>query len=330
MCQVCYINHQGECPCKICEGIGHSVAECPLVKQQRWRSRSTSRGKRDQISPERAWREFQNENRHNLKWCGDCGITHHVEAGCLGPVVDKSLWCAACGMTTTTHLRGCTGIRGCSQLCYLCRMPGHLAKACKKCFICGDRGHGKDCPEKIKEPRCRKCGNDQHISRYCQVPTRMGKLYEELVKKDPLGSIDESIYSPEFTKDELDEQIKKLQEEKQKCYAQQNPLIRGVNVDKREHWKETPRHSAEERPQFKPRNLESRVTLGVPRNQWTPYRDGQESPDLVEQSSPKSRTGVSTSERADTQSEVQNSGYSGRSQPGHHTRKSGSGGDPGD
>ena len=208
-------------------------------------------------------------------------------------------------------------------------MPGHLAKDCKKCFICSDRGHGKDCPEKIKEPRCRKCGNDQHISKYCRVPTRMGKLYEELVKKDPLGSIDESIYSPEFTKDELDEQIKKLQEEKQRHYTQQNPLIRGVNVDKREHWKEMPRHSAEERPQFEPWTVENRVTLGVPCNQWTPYRDEQESPDLVEQSSPKSRTGVSTSGRADTRSEVQNSDYSGRSQPGHHAQKSGSGGDPG-
>ena len=139
-------------------------------------------------------------------------------------------------------------------------MPGHLAKDGKKCSICGDRGHGKDCPKKIKEPRCRKCGNDQHISRYCRVPTRMGKLYEELVKKDPLGSIDESIYSPEFTKDELDEQIKKLQEGKQRRYAQQNPLIRGVNANKKEYWKEMPRHSAKERPQFEPWTLENRVT----------------------------------------------------------------------
>ena len=69
----------------------------------------------------------------------------------------------------------------------------------------------------------------------------MGKLYKELVKKDPLGSIDESIYSPEFTKDELDEQIKKLQEKKQKHYAQQNLLTRGVNANKRKHWRETPR-----------------------------------------------------------------------------------------
>ena len=300
MCQVCHINHQRECPCKICEGIGHSVAECPLIKQQKWRSRSTSRGKRDQISPEWAWREFQSENRHNFKWCGYCRIAHHVEAGCLGPVIDKSLWCAACRMTTMTHLRGCPGIRGCSQLCYLCRMPGHLAKDCKKYSICGDRGHGKDCPKKIKEPRCRKCGNDQHISRYCRVPTRMGKLYEELVKKDPLGSIDQSIYSPEFTQDKLDEQIKKLQEEKQRHYAQQNPLIRGVNANKREYWKEIPRCNAEERPQFEPRTLENRVTLGVPHNQWTPYRDEQESPELVEQSSPKSGTGMSTLGRAAT------------------------------
>ena len=220
MCQVCNTNHQGECPCKICEGIGHSVTECPLVKQQRWRSRPKSRGKRDQVSPERVWRELQDENKHNLKWCGNCGITHHVKARCLGPVVDKSLWCAAYGIITTTHLRGCPGIKGCSQLCYLCHMPGHSAKDCKKCSTCGDRGHGKDCPEKIKEPRYRKCSSDQHLSRYCWVPTRMGKLYEELVKRDPLGSIDESIYSPEFTKDELDEQIRKLQDEKQRHSAQ--------------------------------------------------------------------------------------------------------------
>ena len=116
-----------------------------------------------------------------------CGITHHVKARCLGPVVDKSLWCAACGMITTTHSRGCPGIKGCSQLCYLCHMPGHSAKDCKKCSTCGDRGHRKDCPEKIKEPRYGKCSSDQHLSRYYWVPTRMGKLYEELVKRDPLG-----------------------------------------------------------------------------------------------------------------------------------------------
>ena len=91
-----------------------------------------------------------------------------------------------------------------------------------------------------------------------------------------------------------------------------------------------PRHSAKERPQFEPQTLENRVTLGVPHNQWTPYRDEQESPELVEQSSPKSGMGVSTLERADTRSGVQNSGYSGRSQLSHHARKSGSGGDPGD
>ena len=130
MCQVCHINHQGECPRKICEGIGHSVTECPLVKQQKWRSRPTTRGKRDQESPERVWREFRNKNRHNLKWCGSCGVTHHVKARCSGPVVDKSLWCAACGMTTTTHLRGCPGIRGCSQL----MLPMSYARSFSKRF----------------------------------------------------------------------------------------------------------------------------------------------------------------------------------------------------
>ena len=209
-------------------------------------------------------------------------------------------------------------------------MPAHLTKDCKKCPTCGDRGHGKDCLEKVKEPRCRKCGSDQHLSRYCQVPTRMGKVYEELVKKDPLGSIDESIYSPEFTKDKLDEQIKKLQEEKQKCYAQQNPLTRGVNANKREHWKETPRQNAKGRPHFKPLTLEDRVTLGIPRNQWTSYRDGQESSDPVEQSSSKSMMNISMSGRPDAQSEVKSSGYSGRNQPDYHSRKSGSGRDPGD
>ena len=71
------------------------------------------------------------------------------------------------------------------------------------------------------------------------------------------------------------------------------------------------------------------VTLGVPHNQWTPYRDEQESPELVEQSTTKSGTGVSTLGRADTRSGVQNLGYSGGSQPSHHSRKSGSGRNPG-
>ena len=129
-------------------------------------------------------------------------------------------------------------------------MPGHLAKYCKKSPFCGDRGHEKNCPAKAKEPRCRKCGSDQHLSRHCQVPTRLGKRYEELVKKDPWGSIDKSIYSPEYTKDELDEQIRKLQEEKEKCYHQQNWLSRGVNTNEQEYWRETPKRSMEERPHF--------------------------------------------------------------------------------
>ena len=252
MCQVCNINHQGECPCKLCEGNGHSVTECPLVKQQRWRSRSTQRGKRDQTTPERVWKEFQEENKHNFKWYGSCGVTHHTEAKCLGPAIDKSLWCTACGMTTTTHLRGCPGIKGCSQLCYLCRMPSHFVKDSKKCPFCGDRGHEKNCTEKAREPRCRKCGTDQHLSRYCLVPTRLGKLYEELVKRDPLGSIDKSIYSPEYTKDEFDKQIRKLQEEKQKFYHQQNQLSRGVNANEQEYWRETFKRSMEERPCYQP------------------------------------------------------------------------------
>ena len=194
--KTCGIHHQGECPCK-----------CPVLKQQQWRSSSASRRKRDQVSPSRSEKEARGTKNLRIKLCGYCGVSHHLEVKCLGPGVDKSLWCGICGMTTISHLKGCTGSKGISHLCYHCRKPGHIANDCKKCNYCGDMGHEEPCPEKRDEPQCKKCSSQSHMTRFCQAHTRMRRAYDEMIKNDPIGSIDESLYSPGYTRAEIDDHI---------------------------------------------------------------------------------------------------------------------------
>ena len=73
------------------------------------------------MSPDRVGGTQPTLKQEDLKWCGVCGVSHHAKAKCLGPVVDKSIWCPECGMTTNTHLKGCTEPRGLSRICFGCR-----------------------------------------------------------------------------------------------------------------------------------------------------------------------------------------------------------------
>ena len=148
--------------------------------------------------------------QEDLKWCGVCGVSHHAKAKCLGPVVDKSIWCPECGMTTNSHLKGCTEPKGLSRICFGCRRRGHEAKECDQCPYCGDWGHEGECPEKSQESQCKRCGSDQHLTKFCRVHQRFRDGYEELVKNNPISNIDQSIYSPEFTKEEMDDRIKEM------------------------------------------------------------------------------------------------------------------------
>ena len=120
-CPTCLSHHQGVCPCRVCDGLGHIDMDCPIVKRHKWQDPNPSQGKRNQVSPDRMRGTRPVFRQEDLKWCGACGVSHHVRAKCLGPVVDKSIWCPECGMTTNTHLKGCTEPKGSSRICFGCR-----------------------------------------------------------------------------------------------------------------------------------------------------------------------------------------------------------------
>ena len=130
---------------------------------------STPRRKRDQVSPTRSRKRGRGNEKFQSKMVWLLWVSHHLEAKCLGPRVDKSLWCETCGMTTNSHLRGCTGSRGVSQLCYHCRKPGHLADDCKKCNHCGKMGHEEPCPEEKNQPQCKRCGSQATLTKFCRA-----------------------------------------------------------------------------------------------------------------------------------------------------------------
>ena len=148
-CPTCLSHHQGVCPCRVCDGLGHIDMDCPIVKRYNWQNPNPSRGKRNQVSPDRMRGTQPVFRQEDLKWCGACGVSHHVRAKCLGPVVDKSIWCPECGMTTNSHLKGCTEPKGSSRICFGCRRRGHEAKECEQCPYCGELGHEGECPETV-------------------------------------------------------------------------------------------------------------------------------------------------------------------------------------
>ena len=327
-CRTCGIHHQGECPCEACKGMGHSVTECPILKQQQWKNTPTPRRKRDQVSPTRPERETGGMRNPKMKWCGYCGVSHHLEAKCLGSGVDKSLWCGTCGMTTNSHLRGCTGSRGISHLCYHCRKPGHLASDCKKCNYCGKMGHEEPCPEERIQPQCKKCGSQSHPTKFCKPHTRIRRAYDEMRRNDPMGSIDESLYSPGYTRAELDDHIRLLQEEKQGRRTLADTLRGGVSENVENSQTGTPRRKISQRPVYEPRNLENQINPDLHKSQWTPFRDNSST--VATSSRTRGRPG--TDESGDRYTS-RSSGYSGSNSPerrDEHSQNQGHGNPPED
>ena len=260
-CPTCLSHHQGVCPCRVCNGLGHIDMDCPIVKRHHWQNPNMSRGRRNQVSPDRVKDTHPTLKQEDLKWCGVCGVSHHTKAKCLGPVVDKSIWCPECGMTMNTHLKGCTEPRGLTRICFGCRRRGHEAKKCDQCSYYENREHEMVYPEKSQES-CKRCGSDQHPTKSCRVHQKFRDGYEELVRNDPISNIDQSIYLPEFTREEMDDRIKEMQKEKWKQhflkYAKQ---------------RETPKRKPHQRPILEPRKIGHKIDTRMPRKDWTIYKE---------------------------------------------------------
>ena len=106
-------------------------------------------------------------------------------------------------------------------------------------------------PEKSQEPHCRKCGNDQHLTKFCRVHQKFRDGYEELVKNNPISNIDQSIYSPEFTKEEMDNRIKEMQREKWRQH-----FLKNVRQG------ETPKRRTHQRPILEPKRIDQKIDTG--------------------------------------------------------------------
>ena len=66
-----------------------------------------------------------------------------------------------------------------------------------------------------------------------------------MVKDNPIGEIDQSIYSPEYTKEEMDDKIKEMQKEKWRQH-----FLKNVKQE------ETPRREIHQCPGLKPKKIE--------------------------------------------------------------------------
>ena len=63
-CKVCYLCHQGTCPCARCEELAHIAADCAVAVMEDWSKIQTNkRSRQDQVSPEK--RKSQDHCRKN-------------------------------------------------------------------------------------------------------------------------------------------------------------------------------------------------------------------------------------------------------------------------
>ena len=253
ICMFCDTRHQGQCPCHYCHAMGHVMVNCEeykmnLLKKSRLESEDRRRG-RVQITPNREVR------RSDLALCGKCSSKRSVKEPCYTKDVDRAMRCLTCGGTTKEHHKGCKEVRGLRELCHTCRKPGHSSRNCPKCNYCGEYGHETENCIKKRE-QCQKCGSDGHQTEFCRRHNRFTDMYTEIRKQDPIPSIDDSIYSPEYDTEEIKQQFEKLREDRAR--------LRSL----------TPLRREQERPEYKPRVLEEKkINLNMPRDKWTPYRD---------------------------------------------------------
>ena len=222
-CETCHLCHQGTCPCARCGGLAHIAVDCVVSTMENWFKIPTAKWpRRDQISPEK---KFTHTTVEKLMWCGKCGVSHPQNEPCKYPNVSKSLWCSTCGGRQNDHLMSCPVQRGTSTLpiCKRCGEEGHTQENCTayqtSCYKCGEMGHlAYECtrmgrfglrhqiyepPLQEVKPYCYHCREEGHSTEMCaQVKKgtergsekdRYREAYKELLQKDPIASMDETI-----------------------------------------------------------------------------------------------------------------------------------------
>ena len=106
-CEICYLCHQGTCPCARCGELAHIAADCVVSAMEDWSKIPTiKRSRRDQFSPEKRKSQTTVEK---MMWSGKCGASHPQNEPCRYPDVSKSLWCPTCGGQQNDHLKRLSG-----------------------------------------------------------------------------------------------------------------------------------------------------------------------------------------------------------------------------
>ena len=282
-CDVCYLCHQGTCPCARCGELAHIAADCVVAGMEDWsKIPTTKQSRQDQVSPEKRKSQTTVEK---MMWCGKCGVSHPQNESCKYPDVSKSLWCPTCGGRQNDHIKGCPVQRGTSilQVCKRCEGEGHTQENCTAtgvpCYKCGEMGHLADeCTQmgrfalrhqiydpspRETRPYCYRCKEEGHITENCAqasgVPERENEkdryqeAYKELCQRDPIASMDET--TTEYPSQD---------------YRQLDQLL-----EERRHLRErTPRRDLDKK-KYQPRRLieQGKIDLGLPRTAWTPHRD---------------------------------------------------------
>ena len=83
-----------------------------------------------------------------------------------------------------------------------------------------------------------------------------------MVKNNPINNIDQSIYSPEFTKEEVDDRIKEMQKEKWRQHFLKNAKLG-----------EMPKRKAHQHPILEPKKIGQKIDTRVSRKDWTIYKE---------------------------------------------------------